>query len=120
MIDGTERELQETDDNDGSYAISDDWEMKEAYNANESVLHHADTLYITGTHKFRDVVDDTLIPLHLVRNSQRHQQALAALSQANGRVKYLSDTLWEEPSQRSYKKTLSRASSAPNIADFSK
>ena len=31
----------------------------------------------------------TLIPLHLVRNSQRYQQALAALRQANGAVKYL-------------------------------
>ncbi len=38
----------------------------------------------------RDVLDDTLIPLHLVRNSQRYQQALAALHRANGRVKYLS------------------------------
>ena len=37
----------------------------------------------------RDVLDDTLIPLHLVRNSQRYQQALAALQSANGRVKYL-------------------------------
>ena len=38
----------------------------------------------------RDVLDDALIPLHLVRNSQRYQQALAALHRANGRVKYLS------------------------------
>ena len=30
-----------------------------------------------------------LIPLHLVRNSQRYQQAVAALERANGRVKYL-------------------------------
>ena len=33
--------------------------------------------------------DDALIPLHLVRNSQRYQQATAALERANGRVKYL-------------------------------
>ena len=83
MIDGTEGEgevqeeeptsaqLAALDDNDSSYAISDDWGLKEAYSANESVLHHTDTLYIAGTHTFRDVVDDTLIPLHLVRNSQR-------------------------------------------------
>ena len=63
MIDGTEREVQEADDDDSSYAISDDWGMREVYNANESVLHHADTLYIAGTHTWRDVVDDTLIPL---------------------------------------------------------
>ena len=33
--------------------------------------------------------DDALIPLHLVRNSQRYQQATAALERAKGRVKYL-------------------------------
>ena len=37
-----------------------------------------------------DALDDTLILLHLVRNSQRYQQALAALQRANGRVKFLS------------------------------
>ena len=64
--------------------------LKEAYNDEESVVHHGDTLYIAGTHSLRDVLDDALIPLHLVRNSQRYQQALAALQRANGRVKYLS------------------------------
>ena len=56
----------------------------------QQVVHHGDTVYIAGTHSLRDVVDDALIPLHLVRNSQRYQQALAALQRANGRVKYLS------------------------------
>ena len=46
-------------------------------------------MYIAGTHSIRDVLDDALIPLHLVRNSQRYQQAVAALERANGRVKYL-------------------------------
>ena len=64
--------------------------LKEAYNDDESVVNHGDTLYIAGTHSLRDVLDDALIPLHLVRNSQRYQQALAALQRANGRVKYLS------------------------------
>ena len=64
--------------------------MKEAYNDEESVVHHGDTLYIAGTHSLRDVADDLLITLHLVRNSQRYQQALAALQRAGGRVKYLS------------------------------
>ena len=77
------------DFDDDSYGVSDDWGLKEAYNLNESVLHHADTLHIAGTHTWRDVADDTLIPLHLVRNSKRYQQALAALRQANGRIKYL-------------------------------
>ena len=75
---------------DSDYAIPDEWGLKEAYNDEESVVHHGDTLYIAGTHSLRDVADDLLIPLHLVRNSQRYQQALAALQRANGRVKYLS------------------------------
>ena len=69
--------------------ISDEWGLKEAYNDDQSVVHHGETLYIAGTHSLRDVADDLLIPLHLVRNSQRYQQALAALHRANGRVKYL-------------------------------
>ena len=75
---------------DSDYRIPDEWGLKEAYNADDSVVHHGDTLYIAGTHSLRDVLDDALIPLHLVRNSQRYQQALAALQSANGRVKYLS------------------------------
>ncbi len=72
---------------DSDYQIPDEWGLKEAYNDEQSVVHHGDTLYIAGTHTLRDVLDDTLIPLHLVRNSQRYQQALAALQSANGRVK---------------------------------
>ena len=75
---------------DSDYAIPDEWGLKEAYNDEESVVNHGDTLYIAGTHSLRDVLDDALIPLHLVRNSQRYQQALAALQRADGRVKYLS------------------------------
>ena len=74
---------------DSDYQIPDEWGLKAAYNDEQSVVHHGDTLYIAGTHTLRDVLDDTLIPLHLVRNSQRYQQALAALQSANGRVKYL-------------------------------
>ena len=75
---------------DSDFRIPDEWGLKEAYNDEESVVNHGDTLYVAGTHSLRDVLDDTLIPLHLVRNSQRYQQALAALQSANGRVKYLS------------------------------
>ena len=74
---------------DSDYQIPDEWGLKEAYNDEQSVVLHGDHLYIAGTHTMRDVLDDTLIPLHLVRNSQRYQQALAALQSANGRVKYL-------------------------------
>ena len=74
---------------DSQFQIPDEWGLKEAYNDDQSVVHHGDILYIAGTHSLRDVADDLLIPLHLVRNSQRYQQALAALHRANGRVKYL-------------------------------
>ena len=54
---------------DSQYRIPDEWGLKESYNDEESVVNHGDTLYIAGTHSLRDVVDDALIPLHLVRNS---------------------------------------------------
>ena len=54
---------------DSDYAIPDEWGLKEAYNDDESVVNHGDTLYIAGTHSLRDALDDVLIPLHLVRNS---------------------------------------------------
>ena len=38
----------------------------------------------------RDVLDDvTFLPLRKASNTQRYQQALAALKRSNGRVKYL-------------------------------
>ena len=60
---------------DSDYQIPDEWGLKEAYNDEQSVVLHGNSLYIAGTHTLRDVLDDTLIPLHLVRNSQRYQQA---------------------------------------------
>ena len=75
---------------DSDYRIPDEVGLKEACNDPDSVVLHGDTLHIAGTHTLRDVADDLLIPLHLVRNSQRYHQALAALQRANGRVKYLS------------------------------
>ena len=74
---------------DSDYAIPDEWGLKEAYNDEKSVVDHGDTLYIAGTHSLRDAVYNLPIPLHLVRNSQRYQQALAALHRADGRVKFL-------------------------------
>ena len=75
---------------DSDYQISDELGLKEAYNDPDSVVLHGDTMHIAGTHSLRDAVDDLLIPLHLVRNSQRYHQAYAALQKANGRIKYLS------------------------------
>ena len=96
---------------DSDYRIPDEWGLKEAYNADESVVHDGDTLYIAGTHSLRDVLDDALIPLHLVRTSQRYQQALAALQSANGRVKYLSGHSLGGRSRPSCKRTPSRGGS---------
>ena len=87
MIGGTEEEEEKQEDlivplrtnnapvvlDDSDYASPDDWGLKEAYNDEESVVHHGDTLYIAGTHSLRDAVDDLLIPLHLVSYSQRYQ-----------------------------------------------
>ena len=50
---------------DSDYAIPDEWGLQEAYNDDESVVQHGDTLYIAGTHSLRDALDDTLIPLQL-------------------------------------------------------
>ena len=74
---------------DSDYQIPDEWALKEAYASPTSSVHHGDSLYIAGTHNLRDVADDLLIPLHMVRRSERYGQALAALQKANGRVKYL-------------------------------
>ena len=46
---------------DSDYAIPDEWGLKEAYNDQESVVNHRDTLYIAGTHSLRDVMDDRLL-----------------------------------------------------------
>ena len=54
------------------------------------MVRHGENLYIASTSGLRDVIDDTLIPLHMVRHSRRYQQALDALREANGRIKYLS------------------------------
>ena len=35
---------------DSDYRIPDEWGLKEAYNDEESVVNHGDTLYIAGTH----------------------------------------------------------------------
>ena len=45
---------------DSDYRIPDEWGLKEAYNDEESVVHHGDTLYIAGTHTLRDVLDECL------------------------------------------------------------
>ena len=90
---------------DSDYAIPDEWGLKEAYNDSQSVVHHGDTLYIAGTHSLRDVLDDALIPLHLVRNSQRYQQAYAALQRPTAESSICRVIRWAAQSRLCCKKT---------------
>ena len=50
-----------------------------AYAASNNVFRQGNTLYISGTHEARDVLDDALIPLGSVHLSNRYAQAQAAL-----------------------------------------
>ena len=65
-------------DNSG---ISDSEGLSRAYNAPNSIYVDGNKMYIAGTHNLRDVYDDiTKIPFWGdVRNSERYQQAEAAL-----------------------------------------
>ena len=58
MIGGTGQDAPDTDQaprapaivlDDSDSAIPDEWGLKKAYNDEESVVHHRDTLYIAGT-----------------------------------------------------------------------
>ena len=41
---------------DSDYQIPDEWGLKEAYNDEQSVVHHGDMLYIAGTHTLRGLL----------------------------------------------------------------
>ena len=82
-------------DDSGDPAFKDEYGLREAYEAPDGIVVHGDTMYIAGTRLdrlsgLRDVLDDvTFVPLREANNTMRYQQALAALKQSNGRVKYL-------------------------------
>ena len=82
-------------DDSGDPAFKDEYGLREAYDEEDAISVHGDTMYIAGTRLdrlsgARDVLDDvTFLPLRKASNTQRYQQALAALKKSNGRVKYL-------------------------------
>ena len=82
-------------DDSGDPAFKDEFGLREAYDEEDAIAVHGDTMYIAGTRLdrlsgARDVLDDvTFLPLRKASNTQRYQQALAALRKSNGRVKYL-------------------------------
>ena len=82
-------------DDSGDPAFKDEYGLREAYDEEDAIAVHGDTMYISGTRLdrlsgARDVLDDvTFLPLRKAYNTQRYQQALAALKKSKGRVKYL-------------------------------
>ena len=73
----------------------DEYGIREAYDEMDGIAIHGDHMFISGTRLdrlsgLRDVLDDvTFLPLRKAYNTQRYQQALAALQRSNGRTKYL-------------------------------
>jgi hypothetical protein len=59
--------------------ISDEEGLNRAYKAPNSIYIDGNRMYIAGTHTPRDVYDWKLIPLGLMRYSERYGQAEAAL-----------------------------------------
>ena len=82
-------------DDSGDPAFKDEHGLREAYDDEDAIAVHGDTMCISGTRLdrlsgARDVLDDVaFVPLREAYNTQRYQQALAALKKSKGRVKYL-------------------------------
>ena len=75
-------------DDSGDPAFKDEFGLREAYDEEDAIAVHGDTMYIAGTRLdrlsgARDVLDDvTFLPLRKASNTQRYQPALAALKKA--------------------------------------
>ena len=73
----------------------DEYGLREAYDEMDGISVHGDHMFMSGTRLdrlsgLRDVLDDvTFVPFRAAHNTQRYQQALAALKKSNGRIKYL-------------------------------
>ena len=78
-------------DDSGDPDFKDEYGIREAYYGADGIAVHGDTMYISGTRLdrlsgLRDVLDDvTFVPLREAYNTQRYQQALAALKKSKGR-----------------------------------
>ena len=75
-------------DDSGDPAFKDEYGIREAYDEMDGIAVHGDHMFISGTRLdrlsgLRDVLDDvTFLPLRKAYNTQRYQQALAALKKA--------------------------------------
>ena len=82
-------------DDSGDPAFKDEFGLREAYDEEDAISVHGDTMYIAGTRLdrlsgARDVLDDvTFLPLRKAYHTQRYQQAIAAWKKSNRRIKYL-------------------------------
>ena len=82
-------------DDSGDPDCKDEYGIREAYDEIHGIAVHGDHMFISGTRLdrlsgLREVLDDvTFLPLRKAYNTQRYQQALAALKNSKGRVKYL-------------------------------
>ena len=82
-------------DDSGDPDFMDEYGLREAYDEIDGIAVHGEYMFISGTRLdrlsgLRDVLDDvTFLPLRKAYNTQRYQQALAALKRSNGRIKYL-------------------------------
>ena len=81
-------------DDSGDPDFMDEYGLREAYDEMDGIAVHGN-MFISGTRLdrlsgLRDVLDDvTFLPLRKAYNTQRYQQALAALKTNNGRINYL-------------------------------
>ncbi len=91
-------------DDSGDLAFKDEYGLREPYDEGDAISVHGDTMYIAGTRLdrlsgARDVLDDvTFLPLRKASNTQRYQQALAALKKARVASSILLVIRWVEPS----------------------
>ncbi len=82
-------------DDSGDPEFKDEYGNREAYDEMDGIAVHGDHMFISGTRLdrlsgLRDVLDDvTFVPLREAYNTQRYQQALAALKRSKGRVRFL-------------------------------
>jgi hypothetical protein len=67
------------DNNHHNNKMSDSEGLSKAYNSPNSIYVDGNRMYISGTHTPKDVYDWKLIPLGLVKYSERYGQAEAAL-----------------------------------------
>ena len=81
-------------DDSGDPAFKDEYGLREAHDELDGIAIHGDHMFISGTRLdrlsgLRDVLDVTFVPLREAYNTQRYQQALAALKKSKGRVRFL-------------------------------